>query len=142
MAVYIAAHRTAGAPIPLRLLSWFTRRQPNSDSPGSSSVSDSEKTLAHDFYLKGRYEWSQRTPESLNRALDYFAQSLVHDPGNAQAYVGLADTYNLLREYTTMPENEAYARAIAAARKAVELDDSLADAPICDRRSKLLATAV
>jgi len=43
-----------------------------------------------------------------------------------QAYVGMADTYDLLREYSTMPDSEAYARAIVAARKAVELDDSLA----------------
>lgn len=96
--------------------------------PYSIRVSDTEKALAHDFYLKGRYEWNQRTPESLNRALDNFTQCLVHDPSNAQAYVGLADTYLLLREYTTMPEAEAYSRAIAAARKAIELDDSLSEA--------------
>jgi hypothetical protein len=52
----------------------------------------------------------------------------VRDPGYAQAYAGLADTYNLLREYTAMPSNEAFPRAIAAAKKAVELDDSLSEA--------------
>jgi len=78
--------------------------------------------------MKGRYEWNQRTPDSLNRALDDFTQAIVHNPGYAQAYVGLADTYDLLREYSTMPDSEAYARAIAAAKKAVELDDSLAEA--------------
>ncbi len=94
----------------------------------SAGISDPERKLAHELYLRGRFEWNRRTPESLNRALDYFTQSIVHDPGNAQAYVGLADTYNLLREYTTMPQNEAYKRAIAAAKKAIELDDSLAEA--------------
>ncbi len=94
----------------------------------SADISDPERELAHQLYLRGRFEWNKRTPESLNRALDYFTQSIVHDPGNAQAYVGLADTYNLLREYTTMPQNEAYERAIAAAKKAIELDDSLAEA--------------
>ena len=103
----------------------FAKSQPKS---AASAVSDSEKNLAHDFYLKGRYEWSQRAPDSLNRALDYFTQAVVHDPGDAQAYVGLADTYNLLEEYSTMRENYAYPRAVAAARKAVELDDSLAEA--------------
>ena len=93
----------------------------------SGGVTDAERKLAHEFYLRGRFEWNQRTPESLNRALDYFTQAVVHDPGNAEIYVGLADTYNLLREYTTMPENEAYQRAIAAAKKATELDDSLAE---------------
>jgi tetratricopeptide (TPR) repeat protein len=87
-----------------------------------------EKQLAHDLYLRGRFEWNKRTPDSLNRALDYFTQSIVHDPANAQAYVGLADTYNLLREYTLMLEDQAYKRAIAAARKAIQLDDSLAEA--------------
>jgi tetratricopeptide (TPR) repeat protein len=93
-----------------------------------SPVSDSERQLARDLYLKGRYQWNQRTPDSLNRALDSFTQSIVHDPGNAQAYVGLADTYDLLREYSTMPESDAYPRAIAAAKRAVELDDSLGEA--------------
>jgi len=91
-------------------------------------VSNFEKSQAHDLYLKGRYEWNQRTPDSLNRALDDFTQAIVHDPGNAQAYVGLADTYDLLREFSTMPESDAYTRSIAAAKKAIELDDSLADA--------------
>jgi tetratricopeptide (TPR) repeat protein len=126
LAIYAAALRPSGMPV--GLLSFFTQRQPKSDRPASTAVSDAEKTLAHDFYLKGRYEWNQRTPDSLHRALDCFTQSVVHDPGNAQAYVGLADTYILLREYSTMPENEAYERAIAAANKAVELDDSLAEA--------------
>jgi tetratricopeptide (TPR) repeat protein len=107
--------------------SFFHSLLTRTKSGSSSSVSDPEKQLAHELYLRGRFEWNRRTPDSLNRALDYFTQSIVHDPGNAQAYVGLADTYNLLREYTLMPENEAYARAIAAARKAIELDDSLGE---------------
>ncbi len=52
----------------------------------------------------------------------------MHDPGYAEAYAGMADTYDLLREYSTLPENDAYDRSIAAARKAVQLDDSLAEA--------------
>ncbi|KAA6456246.1 tetratricopeptide repeat protein [Acidobacteria bacterium AB60] len=95
---------------------------------GSTGVSADEKRLARELYLKGRYEWNQRTPESLNRALDLFTQAIVHDPGDAPSYAGLADTYNLLREYSTMPDDVAYSRAIVAARKAVELDDSLAEA--------------
>jgi Tfp pilus assembly protein PilF len=83
---------------------------------------------ARDFYLKGRYEWDKRTPESLQQAVDYFTQAIVHDPNYAQAYVGLADCYNLLREYSEMPPEEAYPRALAAAKKGVELDDSSAEA--------------
>ena len=78
---------------------------------------------AEDYYLKGRFYWNKRTPESLNLAVDSFTQAIVHDPNYSDAYVGLADCYNLLREYTMMPANEAYPRALAAAKKAVELDD-------------------
>jgi len=108
-----------------RVSSLFAKNRPKA-SPGA--VSDAERRLSRELYLRGRYQWSQRTPDSLNRALDSFTQSIVHDPGYAQAYVGLADTYNLLREYSTMPDSDAYARAIAAAGKAVELDDSLSQA--------------
>jgi DNA-binding winged helix-turn-helix (wHTH) protein/tetratricopeptide (TPR) repeat protein len=83
---------------------------------------------AEEFYLKGRYYWEKRTPDSLNKAVDSFTQAIVHDPGYAPAYVGLADCYNLLREYTVMPASEAYPRALAAAKKAVELDDQSSEA--------------
>ncbi len=118
--------RTPSAALPL--LGVPKPRKPNSQPGATVAVSDADKILARDYYLKGRYEWNQRTPDSLNRALDLFTQAIVHDPGYPQAYAGLADTYDLLREYTTMPENDAFPRAIAAARKAVELDDSLAEA--------------
>lgn len=107
--------------------SLLARSRPGSQRSGSPVVSETEQRVARDLYLKGRYEWSQRTPDSLNRALDAFTQAIVHDPGYAKAYAGLADTYDLLYEYSTMPEHDAYSRAIAAARKAVELDDSLAE---------------
>jgi len=83
---------------------------------------------AEDFYLKGRFYWNKRTPEGLTKAVDLFTQSIVHDPGYAKAYVGLADCYNLLREYTMMPASEAYPRALAAAKKATELDENSSEA--------------
>jgi tetratricopeptide (TPR) repeat protein len=104
------------------------KSQPKSNMAAATNASDSDRAEARDYYLKGRYEWNRRTPESLNRALDSFTQSIVHDPGNARAYAGLADTYDLLEIYSTMPESDTYPRAIAAARTAVELDDSLAEA--------------
>jgi len=55
---------------------------------------------AQDFYLKGQFYWAKRTPKSLNQAVDSFTQAVVHDPAYAQAYVGLAESYNLLREFT------------------------------------------
>ncbi len=81
-----------------------------------------------EMYLKGRYYWSKRTPEDLNRAVDLFTQAIVKDPRDAQAYSGLADTYNLLSEFTVMPYREAFRRATAAAQTAVKLDESSAEA--------------
>lgn len=83
---------------------------------------------AEEFYLQGRYYWNKRTPEDLRKAVDYFTQAIVKDPSYSKAYVGLADSYNLLREFAAMPEPEAYTRALAAAQKAVELDDNSAEA--------------
>jgi hypothetical protein len=83
---------------------------------------------AQELYLKGEYHRTKRTPDDLNRAVDYFTQSIVKDPSYAQAYVGLADCYNLLREFSVMPPEQAYPRALAAAQKAVELDGTLASA--------------
>jgi tetratricopeptide (TPR) repeat protein len=86
------------------------------------------ESRAAELYLQGRYYWNKRTPDDLEKARDYFTQSLVADPSYAKAYVGLADCYGLLREFAGMPDSEAWPRALAAARKAVELDDSLAEA--------------
>jgi tetratricopeptide (TPR) repeat protein len=83
---------------------------------------------AQELYLKGRYFWAKRTPNDLNQAVHYFASAIVKDPNYAPAYVGLADCYNLLREYSVMPSNEAFPRALAAAKKAVALDDNSAEA--------------
>ncbi|HET9410174.1 MAG TPA: tetratricopeptide repeat protein [Candidatus Sulfotelmatobacter sp.] len=83
---------------------------------------------AEDLYLKGRFYWNKRTPESLNQALEAFNQAIAHDPNYSNAYVGLADCYNLLREFSAMPANEAYFKAFAAAKKAVELDPQSSEA--------------
>lgn len=83
---------------------------------------------AEDLYLQGRFYWNKRTPDSLRKAVDYFAQAIVRDPNYAPSYVGLADCYNLLREFSAMPASEAYPRALEAARKAVQLDDTSAEA--------------
>jgi DNA-binding winged helix-turn-helix (wHTH) protein/Tfp pilus assembly protein PilF len=93
-----------------------------------AAASDHPATEAEELYLKGRFYWNKRTPDDLNKAVDFFTQSIVHDPSYAPAYVGLADCYNLLREYTLMPASEAYPRALAAAKRAAELDDQSSEA--------------
>jgi tetratricopeptide (TPR) repeat protein len=86
---------------------------------------DPARRDAEDLYLKGRYYWNKRTADDLVRAADYFSAATQRDPSYAQAYAGLADTYNLLREYSNMPSSEAFPLALSAAQKAVQLDDSL-----------------
>jgi tetratricopeptide (TPR) repeat protein len=83
---------------------------------------------ARDLYLQGRYYWNRRTPADLNQAVDSFTQAIVKDPTYAPAYIGLADCYNLLREFGAMPAKEAFPRALAAAQRAVALDPSSAEA--------------
>src|SRR5579864_7580073 len=94
----------------------------------SDAARHSANSEAEQFYLKGRFYWEKRTPDALNKAVDFFTQAIVHDPNYAPAYVGLADCYNLLREYTKMPASEAYPRALAAAKRAVELNDQSSEA--------------
>src|SRR5208283_1601623 len=104
------------------------KTQPVSTASSANLPLHAANREAEEFYLKGRYYWEKRTPDSLNKAVDSFTQALIHDPGYAPAYVGLADCYNLLREYTMMPPSEAYPRALAAAKKAVELDPRSSEA--------------
>jgi len=85
---------------------------------------------AYDAYLKGRYSWNKRTADGLTKAVDYFEEAIAKDPHYAAAYSGLADTYALLGDwkFAVMTPKEAMPRAISAARKALELDDSLGKA--------------
>lgn len=85
---------------------------------------------AYEAYLKGRYFWNKRTADGLEKAVDYFDQAIAKDPNYAAAYSGLADTYALLGdwEYAAMSPKEAMPKALDAARKALQLDDSLGEA--------------
>ena len=82
---------------------------------------------AHELYLKARHFWNKRTEENVRKALSYFQQAIDNDPTYAQGYAGLADSYNILGYYNALPPNEAYPKGKAAALKALELDDSLAE---------------
>jgi TolB-like protein/Tfp pilus assembly protein PilF/predicted Ser/Thr protein kinase len=83
---------------------------------------------AYQLYLKGRYQWEKRTPETLEKAKDYFNQAIEKDPGYAMAYVGLASYYVAAPDYEPLRRTETAPRAIAAAEKALAIDDTLADA--------------
>jgi TolB-like protein/Flp pilus assembly protein TadD/predicted Ser/Thr protein kinase len=85
---------------------------------------------AYEPYLKGRYYWNKRTPETLKKSLEYFQQAIEKDPAYSLAYAGLADSYAMLGagSYQVLPPKEAYPKAEAAATKALELDSTLAEA--------------
>ncbi len=89
-----------------------------------------EDAQAYQFYLKGRYYWNKRTPEGAQKAVDYFQQAINKDPAYALAYVGLADAYTTFSFFNVAPPRDAMPRAKAAATKALEIDDHLAEAHV------------
>jgi len=89
---------------------------------------DTTNAEAYQFYLRGRYLWNKRTPEGLKKAIEQFQQAIDRDPNYALGYVGLADCYPLLEEYAGVPSSETLPKAKAAADRALQIDDSLAEA--------------
>ena len=84
---------------------------------------------AYRLYLEGRQLWYGRTPEGLQKSIDLFQQAIAADPNYALAYRGLADTYNIAPSYRIgINTRQAELLADEAARKAIELDDSLSEA--------------
>jgi TolB-like protein/Flp pilus assembly protein TadD len=83
-------------------------------------------------YLEGRYFWNKRTEEGFSKAITLFKRSIEIDPTYAPSYAGLADCYELLGSapYSTLSPKEAFPQAEAAARKALELDPTLAEAHV------------
>src|SRR5262245_38982096 len=87
-----------------------------------------QSTEAYQLYLKGRHAWDKRTPTSLNESLGYFNQAIDKDPGYALAHAGLADVYAVMSSYSILSPGDSFPKARAAAAKALEIDDSLAQA--------------
>jgi TolB-like protein/Tfp pilus assembly protein PilF len=85
-------------------------------------------TEAYELYLKGRFFWNKRTGADLRTAIEYFNQALGKDPSYALAYAGLADSYDVLHTYGAASPADSMPQAKAAAKKALELDDTLAEA--------------
>lgn len=85
---------------------------------------------AYEDYLKGRYYWNKRSEEGLTKAIDYFELATKEDPNYALAYAGLADCYGIIGAAIvgTVPANEVAPKAEAAAKRALELDPTLAEA--------------
>ena len=101
----------------------LTSEQQKQLTTGSTVSSD-----AYQLYLKGRYFWNKRTGDDINKSIEYFNQAIEKDPNYALAYAGLADSYVILPNYTSIRGKEAYPKSRVAATKALELNDKLAEA--------------
>ena len=83
---------------------------------------------AHDAYLRGRYHWARRKLPEVQKAIRYFEEAIMISPGYAEAYAGYADCYIVLPITSDLPAEACFPKAKSAALKALELDDSLAEA--------------
>lgn len=104
------------------------RFEPAAGRQERTAKRSTENTEAYQLYLKGRYYWNRRTEQTLKRSVEYFQQAIDKDPGYAQAWAGLADCYAVYNSYKIELPRESGPKAKAAAAKALELDNSLADA--------------
>lgn len=95
------------------------------------SVALAERTtrdpVTYDLYLRGRHAWHERTSDGLRRAIEYFEQAVAREPDYARAHVALGDAYSVSAFYDYLPPREAYPKAEAAARRAMQLDPTLAE---------------
>jgi len=94
----------------------------------ASSDHHTENIKAYGLYLRGRYAWNKRTSEGVFEGIKYFEEAIDHDPTYALAYTGLADSYSLHIDYRNVPVHEGHEKAKFYARKAIDLDDTLAEA--------------
>jgi TolB-like protein/Tfp pilus assembly protein PilF len=83
---------------------------------------------AYQLYLKGRFQWNKRTGESLKQSVEFYHQAIEKDPNYALAYSGLAESYGLFASYSVAIPQDSMPKAKAAAIRAIEIDDSLAEA--------------
>jgi TolB-like protein/Tfp pilus assembly protein PilF len=87
-----------------------------------------ENIEAYNLYLRGRYFWSRRRPEDLEKGIKFFCKAIEIDPNYALAYAGISDSYHLLTSYGVLPPQQAFPKAKAAALKALEIDNTLGEA--------------
>jgi TolB-like protein/DNA-binding winged helix-turn-helix (wHTH) protein/Flp pilus assembly protein TadD len=95
---------------------------------GAVRAQDAKSYEAYDLYLKGRYFWNKRTNEGFKQAANYFQQAIDKDANYGRAYAGLADTFSLMSTWYVGPQSELMPKARAAAQRALEIDDGLAEA--------------
>lgn len=92
------------------------------------NVDEKKQLEAYGLYLKGRNAWNKRTGDALLQAIEFFNQAIEIDPNNSASYAGLADCYNMLVVYGRLQPKEGFPKAKEAALKALEIDESSAEA--------------
>jgi DNA-binding winged helix-turn-helix (wHTH) protein/TolB-like protein/Flp pilus assembly protein TadD len=92
------------------------------------NVEEKKQLEAYRLYLKGRNAWNKRTGDALQQAIDFFNQAIAIDPDYGAAYAGLADCYNMLVVYGRLQPKEGFPKAKEAATRALEIDESSAEA--------------
>src|SRR5687768_6896753 len=92
------------------------------------NVDEKKQLEAYGLYLKGRNAWNKRTGDALLQAIEFFNQAIKIDPNNSASYAGLADCYNMLVVYGRLQPKEGFPKAKEAALKALEIDESSAEA--------------
>ncbi|MCH8021822.1 tetratricopeptide repeat protein, partial [candidate division KSB1 bacterium] len=83
---------------------------------------------AYQLFLKGRYHWNKRAPDSFKQSISFYNQAIEKDPAYALAYSGLSDSYALIGIYGYLPAKDVWPKAKAAALKALEIDPDMAEA--------------
>jgi len=121
----LALQREVAAAVARRTLSSLGVSVGN---PDATEARHSNNPRAYEQYLRGRYHWAKDTIDGLQKARDNFQKAIELDPSYARAYSGLAETYALLGSYGIMPISESHPLGRGAALRALELDESLAEA--------------
>lgn len=98
------------------------------DEQRQLTKNDTTNAEAYQFYLRGRHYWNKRSGEGTRKAIEEFQQAIDRDPNYALGYVGLADCYLQLEQYSGVPSSEIVPKARAAVDRALQLDDSLSEA--------------
>ena len=92
------------------------------------NVEEKKQLEAYRLYLKGRNAWNKRTGDALQQAIEFFNQAIAIDPNYGAAHAGLADCYNMLVVYGRLEPKEGFPKAKEAAERALEIDESSAEA--------------
>ena len=100
----------------------------SSDQQQTFARQGTQNPEAYALYVRGRYSWDKLTEEGLNESVDFFRQAIEKDPNYAAAYAEMSRAYTIMGHFGYLPSTEAFAKAIASAKRAIDRDSNLAEA--------------